>query len=132
MERRRFTRYPSDIPIEFQAENMLGFHHHMLRDAGCGGLSFHAAGWIAPNTRLRICIPFGNSACNAWGKVAWCRKDSKGQFLVGIEFAQRVAAASIGQLHQIERFKRRARKRGVRLTGDEAVSRLEPGGARGH
>jgi len=125
MQERRFIRYASDIPIKFVVSNMVGEHHHLLKDAGCGGVCFHAGGWIEPGTDIKVCIPFSDEACNADGKVAWCRKDDKGLYLVGIAFDQRVGESAMREIHLIERFKERSLRNGVRLTGEEVVARME-------
>jgi len=124
MQKRRFVRYPSDIPIKFVVSNMMGEHHHLLKDAGCGGVCFHASGWIEPGTNIKVCIPFSDEPCKANGKIAWCRKDDKGLYLVGTAFDHRVTESAMREIHLIERFKKRALRNGVRLTGEEVVIKM--------
>ena len=124
MQKRRFLRFPSDIPIRCQISSMIGEHHHLLKDAGCGGLCFHASGWIEPGTRIKVCIPGSDAPCRASGKVAWCRKDEQGRFLMGIAFDHRIRRSDIRQLNRIERIRKRALSKGVRFTGEELASRM--------
>lgn len=126
MQNRKFTRHPTDISIKFMMETMIGEHHHYLKDAGRGGLCFESHGWIQPGTNLRICIPFSDEPCNTGGKIAWCRKDDCGYYLMGVEFNKSVSETDIKKIHLIERYKNRIhRKMGVRMTSEEAERKMQ-------
>ena len=100
MQTREFTRYPTDNLVKFTMETMIGEHHHHLKNAGRGGLCLEAHGWIQPGTNLRICIPFSSEPCNTSGKIAWCRKDHNGYYLVGVEFNKSISETAINNLRE--------------------------------
>jgi hypothetical protein len=100
MYTREVTRYPTDIAVKFTMETLIGEHHHYLKNAGRGGLCFEAHGWIQPGTNLRICIPFSDELCNTCGKIAWCRKDHDGYYLMGVKFEKCVRVNAINKLIQ--------------------------------
>ena len=95
MNTRNFTRYPTDISVKFIIEGVIGEHHAQLKNAGGGGLCFEALGWIQPGTDLRICIPHSDEPCNTDGKLAWCRKDRNGYYLMGVKFNNSLSATAI-------------------------------------
>ena len=100
MYTRNFTRYPTDISVKFTMEGMIGEHHAQLKNAGGGGLCFEAHGRIQPGTNLRICIPFSDEPCRTRGKLAWCRKDRNGYYLMGVKFIQSLSETAINKLER--------------------------------
>lgn len=72
MQAWKFTRYPSESPISFVIDSIIGKHQHYLKDVGQGGLCFYALGCIEPDIHLNISILFSNEPLNTSGKIAWC------------------------------------------------------------
>ncbi|MEN8177275.1 MAG: PilZ domain-containing protein [Pseudomonadota bacterium] len=125
MQSRKYTRYPTDIPIKFTSGNMIGEHQVCLQDAGRGGLCLRGAGWIEPGTNINICIPFSDAPCKTSGTIIWSHPGEKGDFLMGIEFQDIVNQSSIEEIILIERFKnKQCVERGIRMTSEEAAKEL--------
>jgi len=98
MQARKFTRYPSENPISFVIDGMIGKHQHYLKDVGQGGLCFYALGCIELDTHLNISIPFSNEPLNTNGKIAWCRTLDYDQCLLGIVFEKLIAQSAIEKI----------------------------------
>jgi len=125
MQPRKYTRYPTDIPIKFSAGIMVGEHQVCLKDASRGGLCLRGAGWIEPGTVINICIPFSDEPCKTSGKIIWCHHWEKGSYLMGIEFEEVVKQSSIEEIMIIERFKdKQCEEKGIRMTSEEAAREL--------
>ena len=60
MQARKFTRYPTDAPISFAINGIIGEHQHYLKDASQGGLCIRSLGCIKPETQLSISVPFAD------------------------------------------------------------------------
>ena len=97
MSTREFTRHRTDISVNFTMETMIGEHHHYLKNVGRGGLCFEALGRIQPGTNPRICTPFSDEPCNIGSKIAWCRKDRGGYYLMGVEFNESLSETAINK-----------------------------------
>ena len=125
MQPRKYTRYPTDIPIKFVSGNMIGEHQVCLLDAGRGGLCLRGAGWIEPGTHINICIPFSDAPCETSGKIVWCHPGDKGRYLMGIKFEEVVNQSSIEEIMLIERFReKQCEEKGLVMTSEEAAKRL--------
>lgn len=85
---RSFIRHPSDIPIEYQAdESGSNIEHEHLNDVSRGGLSFSATHRMVPGTLITIRIGDVEPDFEARAKVAWCRPDGE-NFIVGVAFTE--------------------------------------------
>ena len=125
MQPRKYTRYPTDIPIKFSSANMIGEHQVCLQNAARGGLCLRGAGWIEPGTMINICIPFTDEPCKTSGKIAWCYPGDKGTYMLGIEFKDVVKQSAIEEIMLIERFKdKQCEEKGIRITSEEAAKVL--------
>jgi len=122
---RKYTRFPTDIPIKFTTGNMIGEHQVCLLDAGRGGLCLRGPGWIRPGTKIDICIPFSDAPCRTSGRIIWCQPGNKGLYLMGVEFESIVNQSSIEEITLIERFKhKQSEERGIMMTGETAAREL--------
>ncbi len=125
MQPRKYTRFPTDIPIKFSSGNMIGEHQVCLQNAGRGGLCLRGAGWLEPGTIINICIPFSDEPCKTSGRIAWCQPGQRGRYLVGIQFEDVVNQSAIEEITLIERFKdKQCEERGIRMTSEEAAKEL--------
>ena len=86
MQVRKFTRYPTDAPIAFAIDGMIGEHHQHLNDSSQGGLCIKSHGCIKPGTQLSFIVPFSDEACSVNGKIMWCLPHDDSQYLLGVEF----------------------------------------------
>ncbi len=122
---RKYTRYPTDIPIKFSAGIMIGEHQVCLKDAARGGLCLMGAGWIEPGTFIDICIPFSDEPCKTSGKIVWCSHGKKGRYLMGIEFNETLKQSAIEEIYLIEQYKDKLRAdKGIKMTSGEAARAL--------
>ncbi|MCU7819034.1 MAG: PilZ domain-containing protein [gamma proteobacterium symbiont of Lucinoma myriamae] len=95
MQARKFTRTPTDAPISFAINGMIGEHQHYLKDTGQGGLCIKSLGCIKPGTQLSISVPFLDGIHYISGKVAWCLSLDNVQYLLGVEFEDIVTQSTI-------------------------------------
>ena len=86
LQNRKFIRYPSDAPISFVINDMMGEHQHYLKDSSQGGLCIKSLGCLKPKTQLRIRVPFSDEIHYINGKVIWCLPLDDAQYLLGVEF----------------------------------------------
>lgn len=98
MQARKFMRYPTDIPISFVMDGMIGQHQHYLKNVGQGGLCFYALGCIEPGIHLNISIPFSDESLSTSGKVAWYRPLDNDQCLLGIAFEKFITQSAIEKI----------------------------------
>jgi hypothetical protein len=98
MYARKFTRYPTDTPVSFVIDKIIGEHQLYLKDASQGGLCFNAHGCINPGTHLNIRLPVSNKSFAADGKVTWCQPLDTGQCQLGIKFANRLTLSAIEKI----------------------------------
>ena len=85
MKARKYTRFPTNIPVSLKINSMMGVHKLYLSDASQGGLSFNAHGCIDQGTRLNVSFPENGDEV-AQGKIAWCRPVDGGQCRIGMQF----------------------------------------------
>ena len=90
-----------------------------------GGLCFHTRGRIFPGKNIRIHFPLRSRAQNTRGKIAWCRRDSNGQYLVGVFFEINVHRDTIQHIQRIEdrRLNLQA-EQGLHLTSEEVAEMM--------
>jgi len=122
---RSFIRHPSDIPIDFQLEELVNEGGEFLRNVSHGGLAFHSRRDVPPGTVIRVRIPLVKPVFQALGQVTWCRAQEDG-FEVGVQFLDqddRFRARMVEQICHIEQYKQTVlREQGRVLTGEEAAA----------
>ena len=97
MKARKYTRFPTNIPVSMTIENMMGVHQLCLTDASQGGLSFNAHGCIDRGTRLNVRFPI-NGGQMTQGKIAWSQPVESGQCRIGMEFDKMMNRATIEKM----------------------------------
>jgi len=122
---RSYIRHPSDIPIEYQAdEKNAGISQDQLHDISPGGLSFSSARALDPGTLISIRISCVQPGFKARAQVVWCRRDSNG-FLIGVAFIERgdlFRARMVEQICHIEHYRAEVlASEGRRLDGEQAA-----------
>ena len=121
---RSFIRHPSDIPIDFQLEELVTEGTDYLRNVSQGGLAFNAKIALAPGATIRIKIPLVHPVFQAIGTVTWCHPQQH-EFEIGIQFLDEgdtFRARMVEQICHIEQYKQDVfDKDGRRLTGEQAA-----------
>ena len=126
MEKRKYVRHPSDIPIEVEHDlsGIVADETEYLSDVSFGGLSFHASEDIGAGAVINISIPLIDPVFHIKGRVVWC-KPADGHYDVGVEFIEpeRIfKARMVEQVCHIEHYKREIlEKEGRQLTSEEAA-----------
>jgi hypothetical protein len=120
---RKYIRHPSDIPIEFDVQELSGCRER-LRNISLGGVAFTSTRRLPIGSAVEISIPVVDPTFRARARVAWCltRKDC---FDVGVQFVDEddaFRARMVEQLCHIEHYKREVLAReGRPLSGEEAA-----------
>lgn len=121
---RSFIRHPSNIPIDFQLEELVANGDDYLKNVSEGGLAFHSTVTLEPGTTIRIKIPLVSPVFQAVGKVTWCHP-MNGSFEIGIQFLDEddsFRARMIEQICHIEQYKQTALdNEGRQLSGEQAA-----------
>jgi len=121
---RNFIRHPSDIPIDFQLEDLVIDDTDYLKNVSHGGLAFHSRRSLPLNSIIRIKIPLIDPVFQTLGKVTWCDAYVD-YFEIGIEFLDEEDAfrtRMIEQICHIERYKQEVMEQeGRQLSGEEAA-----------
>jgi hypothetical protein len=122
---RSYIRHPSDIPIEYQAdEQNTGISQDQLHDISPGGLSFSSARALDPGTLISIRISCVQPGFEARAQVVWCRRDGDG-FVIGVAFIERgdlFRARMVEQICHIEHYRAEVlASEGRRLDGEQAA-----------
>lgn len=122
--KRSFIRHPSNIPIDFQLEELVADGNDYLKNVSQGGLAFHSTIELKPGTTIRINIPLVSPVFQAVGKVTWCHP-LHGTFEIGIQFlddSDSFRARMVEQICYIEQYKQEALdKDGRKLSGEQAA-----------
>lgn len=121
---RCFIRHPSDIPIDFQLEELVTEGTDYLKNVSHGGLAFNAKMAINPGAIIRVKIPLVHPVFQAIGKVTWCHPQQN-EFEIGIRFLDEgdsFRARMVEQICHIEQYKQESLdKEGRHLTGEQAA-----------
>ena len=122
---RSFIRHPSDIPIEYQAdEEGPGVSVEHLTDISNGGLSFTSANELSPGTVLTIRISHVQPDFEARAQVVWCHPEGM-HYAVGVAFVESgdlYRMRMVEQICHIEHYKAEVlAKEGRRLDGEQAA-----------
>jgi hypothetical protein len=121
---RSYIRHPSNVPIDFQLEELVAEGSDYLKNVSQGGLAFHSTVTLEPGTTIRIKIPLVSPVFYAIGKVTYCHP-LEDKFEIGIQFLDNndsFRARMVEQICHIEQYKREAlEKDGRHLTGEQAA-----------
>lgn len=121
---RSFIRHPSDIPIDFQLEELVTEGTDYLKNVSHGGLAFNTKVALAPGTTVRVKIPLVHPVFQAVGKVTWCHPHQH-EFEIGVQFLDEddsFRARMVEQICHIEQYKQEVLERdGRHLTGEQAA-----------
>lgn len=122
---RNYIRHPSDIPIDFQPEELTEAHSDHLKNISQGGLAFQSSTSLAPGSIIRVKIPLVTPVFQAVGRVMWCHA-SGDQFEIGIEFLDHddvFHARMVEQLCHIEHYRQQIlEQEGRQLTSEQAAA----------
>lgn len=121
---RKFIRHPSDIPIEYDIEDVVTDQRDYLNNISLGGLSFRSLINISIGKVIRIHIPLHQPVIDLEGRVVWCK--FTGQYYnVGVEFIrpeEAFMARMVEQVCYIESYKKQIQEtEGRTLTGEQAA-----------
>ena len=122
---RSYIRHPSDIPIEYQAdERNTGINQEHLHDISPGGLSFSSAYPLDPGIMITIRISCVRPGFEARAQVVWCHREADG-FLIGVVFIEQedlFRARMVEQVCHIEHYRAEVlANEGRRLDGEQAA-----------
>ena len=121
---RSFIRHPSDIPIDFQLQELVAEGTDLLKNVSHGGLAFDSKLNLDKGAIIRISIPLINPVFEALGRVTWCNS-RENRFEVGVEFVEEdniFLARMVEQICQIEHYKEEIlQQEGRNLTSEEAA-----------
>ena len=121
---RNYLRHPSNVPIDFQLEELVAEGTDYLKNVSQGGLAFHSTVTLEPGTTIRIKIPLVSPVFQAIGKVTWCHP-LQDAFEIGIQFLDdddTFRARMVEQICHIEQYKQDVfKKDGRRLSGEQAA-----------
>ena len=122
---RSYIRHPSDIPIEYQADERSGpVSQEHLNNISAGGLSFTCSRKLAAGSPLLIRISTVEPHFEARAQVVWCQPEGDG-YIVGVAFTESddlFRARMVEQLCHIEHYKAEVLAReGRRLDGEQAA-----------
>ncbi|WP_455217800.1 PilZ domain-containing protein [Kaarinaea lacus] len=121
---RSFIRHPSNIPIDFQLEDIVVESSEYLKDVSVGGLAFRSSSKLEIDDVIRIKIPLVKPVFQALGRVIWSRRDGD-HFEIGIEFLDKndsFRARMVEQICHIEDYKQEVLKKEGRKLSDEAAA----------
>lgn len=121
---RNFIRHPSNIPIDFQLEEVATEGSENLKNFSFGGLSFGSKCVLSVGTTISIKIPLVQPVFQAVGRVSWCRPENN-QFEVGIEFLDKddmFRTRMVEQICHIEEYRQEVHKKeGREMSSKEAA-----------
>ena len=121
---RQYIRHPTDLPIEYDIEEIVAPKKQNLNDVSRGGLSFRTDIYIETGSVIKIRFPIREPVYEAEGIVVWCRKN-KDHYQVGVQFSNVNAEyhiRMIEQIYYIEEYKKEIlEKEGRTLSGKEAA-----------
>jgi hypothetical protein len=125
LQKRRYIRHPSRVPIRFVLQGVAAARPERLCNVGRGGLCFDSTLPLDPGSALRLTIPLLGEHYEADGIVAWCRAVGL-RYEVGVRFLtclDRFSVRMVEQLCYIEDYRQQvARDEGRELSSDEAAA----------
>jgi hypothetical protein len=121
---RKYIRHPSDIPIEFNINNVAAEQQESLNNISEGGLSFTSKVKLDIGSVIQIRIPVVEPPFETTGRVTWCTQID-GQYEIGAEIIGRDQAyrtRMVEQICHIEHYKNEVCKNEGRcMSGKEAA-----------
>jgi hypothetical protein len=121
---RNFIRHPSNIPIDFQLEEVATEGSENLKNFSFGGLSFSSKSMLSAGTIISIKIPLIQPVFQAVGRVSWCRPENN-QFEVGIKFLDKddmFRTRMVEQICHIEEYRQEVQKKeGRKMSSKDAA-----------
>lgn len=121
---RNFIRHPSDIPIDFQLQELVVEGTDFLKNVSNGGLAFDSRLKLNKGAIIRVSIPLINPVFEVLGRVTWCNPCEK-RFEVGVEFLEEdntFLARMVEQICHIEQYKEEILlQEGRKLTSEQAA-----------
>lgn len=121
---RNYIRHLSDIPIDIQAESMLGGNIDHLNNISHGGLSFYTDTLINIGSMITLKIPLVDAQFKVSARVSWCIL-CKHNYNIGVEFLDindAFKTRMVEQICYIEKYKKDVMdKEGRRLSTQEAA-----------
>ena len=122
---RQYIRHPTDMPIEYDIEDVAVNKNQRLNDIGKGGLSFHAVDFIEPGTKIKMRFSVHEPVYETEGMVVWCFKN-KDKYQVGVQFSNintEYHIRMIEQIYYIEQYRKEVlEQEGRQLTSKEAAA----------
>lgn len=106
---RRFIRHTADVPIEVRTVPGRAGVMQQGMNVSEGGLAFLADTCPAVDDTLEVCIPEVDPPFEALARVAWCRSENDGRFLVGVQFldsGDAFKARMVEQVCTIEKYRK--------------------------
>lgn len=121
---RSCRRHRSDIPIDFQLEELVTEGSDYLKNVSHGGLAFNTRIALPPGATIRVKIPLTQPVFQAIGRVTWCHPHQH-EFEIGIQFLDQgdgFRARMVDQICHIEQYKQAVLEtEGRQLTGEQAA-----------
>ena len=121
---RNFIRHPSNIPIDFQLEEIATEGSENLKNFSFGGLSFSSKSMLSVGTIISIKIPLVQPVFQAVGRVSWVRPENN-HFEVGIEFLDKddmFRTRMVEQICHIEEYRQEVQKKeGRQMSSKDAA-----------
>ncbi len=128
MPAREYIRHPTNIPIGYSLDAIVGEKQHQrrLRNISEGGLCFISDSMIEQGRNILISIPLCQPEFKAQGVVAWCQPIDKTHFDIGVEFQDEsihFTLRMVEQLCHIEEYKQHIlQNEGRELSDEEAAN----------
>lgn len=120
---RKYIRHPSDIPIEFQLQD-IKLERSRLSNVSMGGVAFRSDERVEIGRLIEVSIPAVTPEFKANARVAWCLNRHK-YFEIGVQFVDpddAFRARMVEQVCHIEQYKKDVKdKQGRSLTGEQAA-----------
>jgi len=121
---RKYIRHPSDIPIEFNINNVDEEQRLSLSNISEGGLSFFSTVKLDVGSYIHIRIPVVDPPFETKGRVAWCTEVDE-RYEIGAEILgkdQVYRTRMVEQICHIEHYKNEVCKNEGRcMSGKEAA-----------
>ena len=123
---RRFIRHTADVPIEVRSVPGSAPVVQRGLNVSEGGLAFLSDTCPSVEDTLEVRIPGVDPPFEAHARVAWCRTQADGRYLVGVQFldaADTFRARMVEQVCTIEKYRSDvSEQEGRELTSHEAAA----------
>jgi hypothetical protein len=129
LERRKFFRHPSNVPVECRVQAHSDFQQHEMRDISHGGIAFISDRVYELGDVVELRYPSLTYPESVRGQIVWTAELSGGkdaQFINGLSFQDETDhyhGRIVEQICYIEDYRREQReKHGRELTSREAAT----------